>query len=146
MVETPARKLAVLIHADVVGSTALVQANESLAHERIRDIFREFAKKISGYGGTAHEVRGDALVAEFARASDAVSASLAFQSENRAKNQSVTDGIGPEVISEARKVLSVIESKFGHNFELSEASIGGTAIDNFGTATDTGSPAARPER
>ena len=97
MVETPARKLAVLVHADVAGSTALVQANESLAHERIRDIFQEFAKKISGYGGTAHEVRGDALVAEFARASDAVSASLSFQSENRARNQSVTDGIRPVV-------------------------------------------------
>lgn len=44
------------------------------------------------------------------------------------------DGIGPEVISEARKVLSAVESAYGHSFEMSEASIGGIAIDNFGTA------------
>jgi 3-isopropylmalate dehydrogenase len=44
------------------------------------------------------------------------------------------DGIGPEVISEARKVLSAVENVFGHNFEITEAPIGGIAIDNFGTA------------
>ena len=70
-------KLAVLLHADVVGSTTLVQADEGVAHERIRDAFRRFSQTIAAYGGAAHELRGDALVAEFARASDAVSATLA---------------------------------------------------------------------
>jgi 3-isopropylmalate dehydrogenase len=44
------------------------------------------------------------------------------------------DGIGPEIISEARKVLSTVGSTFGHNFEMTEAPIGGFAIDNYGTA------------
>ena len=63
------RKLAVLLHADVVGSTSLVQKNETLAHRRIHDTFRRFSETIDSHGGIAHEIRGDALVAEFARAS-----------------------------------------------------------------------------
>ena len=69
MVEQPTRKLAVILHADVVGSTALVQLNETLAHERIRDAFRRLSEIIDTHNGIAHEIRGDALVAEFARAS-----------------------------------------------------------------------------
>jgi len=80
--QRPVRKLAVLLHADVVGSTSLVQKHETLAHERIQDVFRRFSRTISDHGGLAHEIRGDALVAEFATASDAVSASLAFQVAN----------------------------------------------------------------
>ena len=64
------------LHADVAGSTSLVQLNEGLAHDRIQDAFRRFSETIASHGGTAHEIRGDALVAEFARASDAVAASL----------------------------------------------------------------------
>ena len=82
MAEEPTRKLAVLLHADVVGSTVLVQANETLAHQRITDTFHRFAETISKFGGIAHEIRGDALIAEFSKASDAVSASLEFQEEN----------------------------------------------------------------
>ena len=91
------RKLAVLVHADVVGSTALVQINETLAHQRIQDTFRTFSETIARYNGIAHEIRGDALVAEFARASDAVSASLAFQSANAAHNEVLPDEIRPVV-------------------------------------------------
>ncbi len=76
MVDTPSRKLAVILHADVVGSTMLVQRDESLAHERIRDVFQRLSTTTSTYGGTAHEIRGDALVAEFSRASDAVCAQI----------------------------------------------------------------------
>jgi len=77
--QAPVRKLAVLLHADIVGSTALVQNNETIAHERIQDAFHRLAATINNYKGIAHEIRGDALIAEFARASDAVTASLAFQ-------------------------------------------------------------------
>ncbi len=89
------RKLAVLLHADVVGSTSLVQKNETLAHERIQETFRRFSESISNHGGVALEIRGDALVAEFARTSDAVSASLAFQADNTAHNEQLTDDIRP---------------------------------------------------
>ena len=42
------------------------------------------------------------------------------------------DGIGPEIIAQARKVLDAVGKKFGHEFEISEALIGGAAIDATG--------------
>ncbi len=71
MAEHSPRKLAVILHADVAGSTGLFQRNESVAHERMQDAFRRFSATIESYGGIAHEIRGDALVGEFARASAA---------------------------------------------------------------------------
>jgi len=91
------RKLAVILHADVVGSTELVQKNEVIAHQRIRDTFDCFSGIIADYGGTAHEIRGDALVAEFARASDSVCAALAFQVINSIHNNELTGDIQPVV-------------------------------------------------
>ncbi len=97
MTQTPVRKLAVLLHADVVGSTSLVQKDETLAHTRIQDTFRQFSKTISNHGGITHEIRGDAMVVEFARASDAVSASLGFQEANTTHNEQLSDDIRPVV-------------------------------------------------
>ncbi|MFQ5586661.1 MAG: 3-isopropylmalate dehydrogenase [Thermodesulfobacteriota bacterium] len=42
------------------------------------------------------------------------------------------DGIGPEIVEEALKVLKVIEGKYGHRFELHRAEVGGASIDAFG--------------
>ena len=44
------------------------------------------------------------------------------------------DGVGPDVTSEAIKVLQAIGSKFDHNFNLHYGLIGGVAIDETGTA------------
>lgn len=44
------------------------------------------------------------------------------------------DGIGPEVMAEAIKVLGTITSKFGTQFEFSEQLVGGAAIDAKGKA------------
>jgi adenylate cyclase len=73
------RKLAVLIHADVAASTALVQRHKALAHQRIQSCFKGFIEIIADYGGSTRELRGDVLIAEFERAADAVCAALAFQ-------------------------------------------------------------------
>jgi adenylate cyclase len=89
------RTLAVLLHADVAGSTALVQRDETLAHTRITEAFRRLTSTVEQYGGTVHEVRGDALVAEFSRPSDAVSAALAFQNTNAKHNAQLSDGVTP---------------------------------------------------
>ena len=43
------------------------------------------------------------------------------------------DGIGPEVITEAVKVLNAVGDKFGHIFAPQSGPVGGNAIDNFGT-------------
>jgi len=44
------------------------------------------------------------------------------------------DGIGPEVMAEARRVLAAVEAKFALKFELTEARVGGIAIDVDGQA------------
>jgi len=44
------------------------------------------------------------------------------------------DGIGPEVVGEAVKILRAIEGVSEHTFELSQDTVGGAAIDAFGTA------------
>jgi adenylate cyclase len=91
------RKLAVILHADIVASTTLVQRDETHAHRRMQDAFHRFAEVITDYGGIAHELRGDALLAEFERASDAVAAALDFQSRNGALNATLNDDIRPEL-------------------------------------------------
>lgn len=91
------RKLAVIVHADVVGSTDLVQLGESIAHQRINDTFRRFSSIIREYGGINHEIRGDALVAEFSRASDAVCAAVRFQRSQDGFLEQLKDQIKPRV-------------------------------------------------
>jgi adenylate cyclase len=95
--ERQPRKLAVILHADVVGSTTLVQQDETLAHNRIQDVFHRFSATIKAYSGLTHELRGDALVAEFDRASDAISAALAFQAGNERFNSALEDDIRPQL-------------------------------------------------
>jgi adenylate cyclase len=88
-------KLAVILHADIAGSTALVQQDEHLAHERIQDTFRRFSETIQKYQGRILELRGDALLAEFERASDAVSATLAFQADHTYLISRLKDDLRP---------------------------------------------------
>jgi 3-isopropylmalate dehydrogenase len=42
------------------------------------------------------------------------------------------DGVGPEVLCEARRVLEVIASEHNHEFEFVDGDIGGIAIDRHG--------------
>ena len=42
------------------------------------------------------------------------------------------DGIGPEVIAEATKVLDIIADKYGHTFSYTYAPVGAVAIDETG--------------
>ena len=42
------------------------------------------------------------------------------------------DGIGPEIIDQAVRVLQSIASRFGHRFDIDEQLIGGIAIDKTG--------------
>ena len=44
------------------------------------------------------------------------------------------DGIGPEVMAQAERVLDAVSKKFGFTTELTHADVGGCAIDNHGEA------------
>lgn len=49
------------------------------------------------------------------------------------------DGIGPEIVAEAIKVLNKVAEKFGHKFEYTYVDIGGCSIDKYGVPiTDEG--------
>lgn len=42
------------------------------------------------------------------------------------------DGIGPEIVAEAMKVLDKVAEKFGHTFEYEQLLLGGCSIDEYG--------------
>lgn len=42
------------------------------------------------------------------------------------------DGIGPEIVTEAKKVLDAVAEKFGHEFNYTEVLMGGVSIDAHG--------------
>ncbi len=42
------------------------------------------------------------------------------------------DGIGPEIVNEALKVLKKIGEKYNHEFETLELLFGGASIDEYG--------------
>ena len=42
------------------------------------------------------------------------------------------DGIGPEIVREARKVLDQVGKGFGHSFDYTEIQMGGCSIDAYG--------------
>ena len=42
------------------------------------------------------------------------------------------DGIGPEIVDEAIKVLDKVGEKFGHKFEYVQGYLGGESIDKYG--------------
>lgn len=42
------------------------------------------------------------------------------------------DGIGPEIVREARKVLDAVDKKYGHEFDYTEILMGGCSIDAYG--------------
>lgn len=44
------------------------------------------------------------------------------------------DGVGPEVVGEATKVLETVGQKFGHSFNFESGLVGGVAIDATGSA------------
>ncbi len=49
------------------------------------------------------------------------------------------DGIGPEIVDEALKVLDKVAEKYGHTFEYTYVDMGGCSIDKFGVPiTDEG--------
>jgi 3-isopropylmalate dehydrogenase len=44
------------------------------------------------------------------------------------------DGIGPEVVAEAVRVLDVIAGRYNHSFQYQERLMGGCSIDTYGTS------------
>ena len=54
------------------------------------------------------------------------------------------DGIGPEIIAEAKKVLDRIGTVYGHTFEYEEILMGGCSIDAVGVPLTEAAPEPFP--
>ena len=71
--------------------------DEQLAHERIRDTFQRFDDTTTQYHDRVRELREDALLVEFERSSDTVTAALACQAGQAEYNGKPSDNIRPTV-------------------------------------------------
>lgn len=90
-------RLAVILHVDIAGSTQLMRMNTGLAHQRIQQTFDNLGGYARDFSGSIREQRGDALLVEFNRGSDAVVAALLFLENHRQFTGSLNDDIIPEV-------------------------------------------------
>ena len=48
------------------------------------------------------------------------------------------DGIGPEIVEEAVRVINTVGQRFGHNFTYTEVDMGGCATDKYGVSYPEG--------
>ena len=73
------REFAVIMHADVVGYTELMERNEDLAHRAVTACFDRLEEYVRSFGGSVCEKRGDALLARFEQPSDGLGAATMYQ-------------------------------------------------------------------
>lgn len=91
------RRLLVVLHADVAGYSSLMEKDEDLTHERVKEAFDRLGESVCRYGGSVVEKRGDALLAEFSQPSDALGAALAFQRDADELTAGIEDDIRPRM-------------------------------------------------
>jgi class 3 adenylate cyclase/TolB-like protein len=75
------RKLAAVLYADVAGYSRLTGADEDTTHQRLRDRLDVFAARIKHHRGQVMHYAGDAVLARFEAAVDAVSCAIDVQRE-----------------------------------------------------------------
>src|SRR5262245_8115532 len=84
------RKLAVILAADVVGYSALMEADEAGTFERLRARRKElFEPEINKHHGRIFKLMGDGLLAEFGSVVDAVECAVTIQRGMMERNASV---------------------------------------------------------
>jgi class 3 adenylate cyclase len=86
------RKLAAILAADVVGYSALMEADEAGTHERLKAGRKElFEPEIARHHGRVFKVMGDGLLAEFGSVVDAVECAVALQRGLAERNTAVPE-------------------------------------------------------
>src|SRR5947208_10904452 len=90
-VEPPSRKrkLAAILHADVVGFSRLMGEDESGTHRALGDLRRGVDPQIAAHGGRIVGTAGDSLLADFPSVVDALNCALAMQEAARAINDPI---------------------------------------------------------
>jgi adenylate cyclase len=86
------RKLAAILHADVVGFSRLMGEDETATHQALGELRRAVDPLIAAHGGRIVGTAGDSLLADFASVVDALSCAVEMQQAARVIN----DPIPPE--------------------------------------------------
>src|SRR5713101_2075024 len=86
------RKLAAILHADVVGFSRLMGEDEAGTHQALGKLRRAVDPLITEHGGRIVGTAGDSLLADFSSVVDALSCAVEMQQAARAIN----DPISPE--------------------------------------------------
>jgi adenylate cyclase len=85
------RKIAAIIAADVAGYSTLVATDEEATISRLEAARHVFDELVGRYGGRIFNTAGDAVLAEFASAVEAVRCALEIQESLRTKNWGVPE-------------------------------------------------------
>src|SRR5882724_3312171 len=86
------RKLAAILHADVVGFSRLMGEDEAGTHQALGELRRAVDPLIAAHGGRIVGTAGDSLLADFSSVVDALNCAVEMQQAARAIN----DPIPPE--------------------------------------------------
>jgi len=89
---SPKRKLAAILHADVVGFSRLMGEDEAATHRALGNLRHTVDPLIVAHGGRIVGTAGDSLLADFSSVVDALNCAIEMQQASRAVN----DPIPPE--------------------------------------------------
>jgi TolB-like protein/class 3 adenylate cyclase len=91
MEERLPRKLAAILHADVVGYSRLAAENEDTTHRKLKESLDRISMHVDSFHGRVINYSGDAVLAMFESVMDAVSCAVAIQHEITILNQDTPD-------------------------------------------------------
>ena len=85
--EAPTRKLAAIMHADVVGYSRLMGEDEAGTHRTLRQYLDAISRLIGKHQGRVVNYSGDAVLADFDTVTEAVSAAVDIQDDLKDRHQ-----------------------------------------------------------
>ena len=85
------RKLAAILYADVAGYSRLTGQDEEGTHRQLSAFLDVLSESIEIYGGTVVHYAGDAVLADFPTATDALTSAAVIQQELSARNRDLPD-------------------------------------------------------
>ncbi|MGH1483908.1 MAG: adenylate/guanylate cyclase domain-containing protein [Geminicoccales bacterium] len=117
--DAPTRKLAAILHADVVGYSRLMGEDETGTHRIVRQYLNAITAIIHDHQGRVVSYAGDAVLADFATVTEALGAAVSIQDDLSDRNQG-------SAIAEERKV------QFRIGVHLGEVIVDGDEIHGDG--------------
>ena len=85
------RKLAAIFYADVAGYSHLTEEDEEGTHRRLSEYLDLISSNIEQYKGTVVHYAGDAVLADFSTATEALACATAVQRELASRNQDLSE-------------------------------------------------------